>query len=95
MAVSSRLACGNSRRNTGRITRARPRSAPAFSISFASALHRHSAPEMCIRDSVGHLRPAIIGESIKRIYRYFGDKVIGDIHLGDWGLQMGLSLIHI
>lgn len=41
---------------------------------------------------VGHLRPAIIGESIKRIHRFFGNKVIGDVHLGDWGLQMGLVL---
>ena len=41
---------------------------------------------------VGHLRSAIIGESIKRIYRYFGNRVIGDIHLGDWGLQMGLII---
>ncbi len=38
---------------------------------------------------VGHLRPAIIGESIKRIARYAGHKVIGDVHLGDWGLPMG------
>ncbi len=38
---------------------------------------------------VGHLRPAIIGESVKRIARYAGHNVIGDIHLGDWGLQMG------
>ena len=38
---------------------------------------------------IGHLRSAIIGESIKRIYRYFGDNVVGDIHLGDWGLQIG------
>ena len=44
---------------------------------------------------VGHLRPAIIGESIKRIYRYFGDDVIGDIHLGDWGLQMGLVIAEL
>ena len=44
---------------------------------------------------VGHLRPAIIGESIKRIYRYFGDEVIGDIHLGDWGLQMGLVIAEL
>ena len=44
---------------------------------------------------VGHLRPAIIGESIKRIYRYFGDEVIGDIHLGDWGLQMGLIIAEL
>ena len=39
---------------------------------------------------VGHLRSAIIGESIKRIGRYMGNKVIGDVHLGDWGYQMGL-----
>lgn len=38
---------------------------------------------------VGHLRPAIIGESIKRIAKYAGHKVIGDVHLGDWGLPMG------
>ena len=41
---------------------------------------------------VGHLRPAIIGESIKRIRRFVGDTVIGDVHLGDWGLQMGLII---
>ena len=41
---------------------------------------------------VGHLRSAIIGESLKRIYRYFGNHVIGDIHMGDWGLQMGLII---
>ncbi len=41
---------------------------------------------------VGHLRSAIIGESIKRICRYAGDTVIGDIHMGDWGLQMGLII---
>ena len=41
---------------------------------------------------VGHLRSAIIGESIKRIDRYFGNNVIGDIHMGDWGLQMGLII---
>ncbi|MEQ1931176.1 MAG: arginine--tRNA ligase [Parvularculaceae bacterium] len=38
---------------------------------------------------VGHLRSAIIGESLKRILRAAGDDVVGDIHLGDWGLQMG------
>ncbi len=38
---------------------------------------------------VGHLRSAVIGESVKRIARYAGHEVIGDIHLGDWGLQMG------
>lgn len=41
---------------------------------------------------VGHLRSAIIGESLKRIARYLGHTVIGDIHLGDWGLQMGMLI---
>ncbi len=44
---------------------------------------------------VGHLRSAVIGESIKRIARYAGYKVIGDIHLGDWGLQMGLIITEL
>lgn len=38
---------------------------------------------------VGHLRSAVIGEAIKRLYRAQGHKVIGDVHMGDWGLQMG------
>ena len=41
---------------------------------------------------IGHLRSAIIGESIKRLFRFFGYNAIGDIHLGDWGLQMGLII---
>ncbi|MBO4412898.1 MAG: arginine--tRNA ligase [Clostridia bacterium] len=41
---------------------------------------------------VGHLRPAIIGESLKRLAKFFGDEVISDVHLGDWGLQMGLTI---
>lgn len=41
---------------------------------------------------IGHLRPAIIGESIKRIKRFCGYNVIGDVHLGDWGYQMGLII---
>lgn len=44
---------------------------------------------------VGHLRSAIIGESIKRIARYMGHKVIGDVHLGDWGLQIGLIITEL
>jgi arginyl-tRNA synthetase len=41
---------------------------------------------------VGHLRSAIIGESVKRIARYKGNTVVGDIHLGDWGQPMGLIM---
>lgn len=44
---------------------------------------------------VGHLRSAVIGESVKRILRYCGDEVIGDVHLGDWGLQMGLIIAEL
>jgi len=44
---------------------------------------------------VGHLRSAVIGESVKRIHRYMGHEVIGDIHLGDWGLQMGLIITEL
>lgn len=44
---------------------------------------------------VGHLRSAIIGESIKRMLLYKGNEVIGDVHLGDWGLQMGLIIVEL
>ena len=44
---------------------------------------------------VGHLRSAIIGESVKRIARKMGHKVLGDIHLGDWGYQMGLIITEL
>ena len=44
---------------------------------------------------VGHLRTAIIGESVKRIARFAGDEVIGDVHLGDWGYQMGLIITEL
>ena len=64
-----------------------------------------SAPEKIVIDyggpnvakplHVGHLRSAIIGESVKRITRFKGNKVIGDIHLGDWGYQMGLIITEL
>ena len=44
---------------------------------------------------IGHLRPAIIGESLKRLYKYLGYNAIGDVHLGDWGLQMGLIIAEL
>ncbi|MBQ3664648.1 MAG: arginine--tRNA ligase [Lachnospiraceae bacterium] len=44
---------------------------------------------------VGHLRSAVIGESIKRMFKYLGHKVVGDVHLGDWGLQMGLIITEL
>ena len=44
---------------------------------------------------VGHLRAAIIGESLKRMGRRLGDNMIGDVHLGDWGLQIGLIITEL
>ena len=44
---------------------------------------------------VGHLRAAIIGESIKRTARFLGHKTIGDVHLGDWGLQIGMVISEV
>ena len=44
---------------------------------------------------IGHLRAAIIGESVKRLGRFAGHKVIGDVHLGDWGLQIGLIITEL
>ena len=44
---------------------------------------------------VGHIRSAVIGESVKRILRYCGHEVIGDVHLGDLGLQMGLVITEL
>lgn len=44
---------------------------------------------------VGHLRSAVIGESVKRINRFVGNRTIGDVHLGDWGLQMGLIITEL
>lgn len=44
---------------------------------------------------VGHLRSAIIGESIKKLYNIFGYKTVSDVHLGDWGLQMGLTIAEL
>ena len=44
---------------------------------------------------VGHLRSAVIGESVKRILHFLGNETIGDVHLGDWGLQMGLIITEL
>src|SRR5579875_1727691 len=44
---------------------------------------------------VGHLRASIIGEAIKRLFRFRGDQVWGDAHFGDWGFQMGLLIVAV
>ncbi|MGA0608135.1 arginine--tRNA ligase [Phenylobacterium sp. VNQ135] len=52
----------------------------------------YGGPNVAKPMHVGHLRASIIGESIKRLYRFRGDDVVGDAHFGDWGYQMGLLI---
>ncbi|WP_334164084.1 arginine--tRNA ligase [Phenylobacterium sp.] len=52
----------------------------------------YGGPNVAKPMHVGHLRASIIGEAIKRIYRFRGDVVVGDAHFGDWGYQMGLLI---
>ena len=52
----------------------------------------YGGPNVAKPMHVGHLRSSIIGESLKRIFRFRGDEVIGDAHFGDWGFQMGLLI---
>jgi arginyl-tRNA synthetase len=52
----------------------------------------YGGPNVAKEMHVGHLRASIIGESIKRLYRFRGDEVLGDAHFGDWGFQMGLLI---
>ncbi len=52
----------------------------------------YGGPNVAKEMHVGHLRASIIGEAIKRLYRFRGDTVLGDAHFGDWGFQMGLLI---
>ncbi len=55
----------------------------------------YGGPNVAKSLHVGHIRAAIIGESIKRIARFLGHDTVGDIHLGDWGLQMGQVIVEL
>ena len=76
-----------------------------MAVSETLGLEKAEKPETIVIDygganvakplHVGHLRSAVIGESIKRTARYLGHKVIGDVHLGDWGLQIGLIITEL
>lgn len=63
--------------------------------SAKTILIDYGGPNVAKPLHVGHLRSAIIGESVKRILRFKGNQVIGDIHLGDWGYQMGLIITEL
>ena len=76
-----------------------------IAVSETLGLEKAEKPETIVIDygganvakplHVGHLRSAVIGESIKRTARYLGHKVVGDVHLGDWGLQIGLIITEL
>ena len=53
----------------------------------------YGGPNVAKEMHVGHLRASIIGEAVKRLYRFRGDETVGDAHFGDWGFQMGLLII--
>jgi len=52
----------------------------------------YGGPNIAKPMHVGHLRAGIIGDSLRRIYKFVGDTTIGDVHMGDWGLQMGMLI---
>ncbi len=75
------------------------RTAPGFGTEKTGAgstvVIDYGGPNVAKPLHIGHLRSAIIGESLKRLYKFFGYHTIGDIHLGDWGLQMGLIIAEV
>ncbi len=52
----------------------------------------YGGPNVAKSMHVGHLRSSVVGDALKRILRFMGDEVIGDIHLGDWGLHIGMVI---
>ncbi len=75
------------------------RNADAFGVEKTGAgktiVIDYGGPNVAKPLHIGHLRSAIIGESLKRLHQFFGYHTIGDIHLGDWGLQMGLIITEL
>jgi arginyl-tRNA synthetase len=70
-----------------------PRSGAGQVESPRRVIVDYGGPNVAKPMHVGHLRASIIGESIKRIFRFRGDEVLGDAHFGDWGFQMGLLIV--
>ena len=75
------------------------RTAPDFGVAKPgegkTIVVDYGGPNVAKPLHIGHLRSAIIGESMKRIHKFMGYRTIGDIHLGDWGLQMGLIIAEL
>jgi arginyl-tRNA synthetase len=69
-----------------------PRAGAGRAVAARRVLVDYGGPNVAKEMHVGHLRASIIGESVKRLYRFRGDEVVGDAHFGDWGFQMGLLI---
>lgn len=70
-----------------------PRAGAALAAAPRRVVVDYGGPNVAKPMHVGHLRSSIIGESLKRIFRFRGDTVWGDAHFGDWGFQMGLLIV--
>ncbi len=72
-----------------------PRLGAPFVAAKRKIIIDFGGPNVAKPMHVGHLRTAVIGESLKRILRFLGDEVVGDAHFGDWGYQMGLLIVAV
>jgi len=72
-----------------------PRLGAGFEASPRRVIVDYGGPNVAKPMHVGHLRASIIGESLKRLFRFRGDEVWGDAHFGDWGFQMGLLIVAV
>jgi len=72
-----------------------PRTGGALTVAPRRVLVDYGGPNVAKPMHVGHLRASIIGEAIKRLFRWRGDVVVGDAHFGDWGFQMGLLIVAV
>lgn len=89
--INLKLAEGELSRRANEIA-ADPRAGAETIEAPRRVLVDYGGPNVAKPMHVGHLRSSIIGESIKRLYRFRGDEVVGDAHFGDWGYQMGLLI---
>jgi arginyl-tRNA synthetase len=90
--INIRLADAALSRRAGEIA-ADPRAGAQLCETPRRVLVDYAGPNVAKPMHVGHLRAAIIGEAVKRIFRFRGDEVLGDAHFGDWGFQMGLLIV--
>jgi arginyl-tRNA synthetase len=89
--INLKLAAAELSRRANEIA-ADPRAGGELVSAPRRVLVDYGGPNVAKPMHVGHLRSSIIGESLKRLYRFRGDEVVGDAHFGDWGYQMGLLI---